>query len=74
MNAYVQRRFVQKRFRWLIICAFLGYVLAQFFLVFQKVKGNLSFELATLGFAAVETALGQLMSEIVDGIFKEEKE
>lgn len=71
MNAYVQRRFVQKRFRGLIICAFLGYVLAQYFLVFQKVKGNLSFELATLVFAAVETALGQLMSEIVEGIFKE---
>lgn len=74
MDAYIQRRFVQKRFRGLVIWVFLGYILVQYFLIFQKVKGNLSFELATLGFAAVETALGQFMSELLEGIFKREKE
>ncbi|AEE52509.1 hypothetical protein [Haliscomenobacter hydrossis] len=72
LDAYTQRRFVKKRFRGLIFLAFLGYIVVQFFLVVQKVQGHLSFELATLGFAAVETALGQFMSEIVEGIFKQE--
>lgn len=74
MDAYAQRRFVQKRFRGLVIWVFLGYIVVQYFLILQKVKGNLSFELATLGFAAIETALGQFMSELLDGIFKREKE
>lgn len=73
MDAYAQRRFVQKRFRSLLYWVFLGYVAAQFFLILQKVQGHLSFELATLGFAAVETALGQFMSELVEGVFKRDK-
>lgn len=68
-----QRRFVSTRFRTLVWLAFMAYFVVQAFLIVQKVKGHLSFELASLAFAAVETALGQFMSEIVEGIFKKEK-
>ncbi|MCB0527330.1 MAG: hypothetical protein KDC61_19115 [Saprospiraceae bacterium] len=67
------RRFVSPRFRTLVWLAFMAYFVVQAFLIVQKVKGNLSFELASLAFAAVETALGQFMSEVVEGIFKKEK-
>lgn len=67
------RRYVATHFRTLVWLAFAAYFLLQAFLIVQKVKGHLSFELASLAFAAVETALGQFMSEIVEGVFKKEK-
>ncbi len=67
------RRYVAARFRTLACVAFVAYVAAQIFLTIQKVNGNLSFELASLSFAAVETALAQFMSNILSTIFQESK-
>ena len=64
------RRYVARRFRTLLWLALGAYVLVQNFLIVQKVNGNLTFELASLAFVAVETALGQFMSEIIEGVFQ----
>ncbi len=67
------RRYVSLRFRTFVWLAFAAYFAVQAFLIVQKVKGNLSFELASLAFVAVETALGQFMSEIVEGVFRKKE-
>ena len=67
------RRYVSTRFRNLVWLAFGAYVLVQAFLIVQKVKGNLSFEMASFAFVGVETALGQFMSVVLEGVFKKEK-
>lgn len=69
MNSYTQRRFVQKRFRSLLFLIFLAYTIIQFFIIVEKVKGNLTFEFATLGFVSVEIGLWRFMSMITDGVF-----
>lgn len=69
-DADAPRRYVRARFRALVVLVFAGYVAAQLFLTLQKVKGNLSFELASISFAAVETALAHFMGDLVEGLFK----
>jgi hypothetical protein len=67
------QRYVSTRFRTLVFVAFTAYFFVQAFLIVQKVVGNLSFEMASLAFVGVETALGQFMGEIVEGVFRKEK-
>lgn len=73
IDSAAPRRYVSTRFRTLVWMAFLVYFVVQAFLIVQKVEGQLSFELASLAFVSVETALGQFMSEILEGVFKKEK-
>jgi hypothetical protein len=64
------RRYVPVRFQTVLIVALCIYTAVQFVLVVQKIKGNLSFEMASLSFVAVELVLGQVMSEMLEDVFK----
>lgn len=67
------RRYVARRFSTFTWVMFGAYLLVQCFLVVQKVNGNLSFEVTSVAFISVESALSLFMGEIVEGVFKKEK-
>lgn len=70
MEGVSVRKYLPRQFKYLIWGVFIFYISIQFFLTVQKVEGNLDFEIAILSFTAVETGLGQFMSELTDKLFK----
>lgn len=64
------RRYVPTRFRSLVQLFFLFYTALVFFLIHQKVTGNIGFTMMNLAIAGTETGMGAMVREMVEGLYR----